>query len=179
MDAYLEIWIEKDALAGVVESVTDRYDVPLMAARGYSSETYLYSTAVELEQQNRRCFIYHFGDFDPSGVNAAEKIEEGLRRLASSADITFERVAVTPAQIARWRLPTRPTKTTDSRAARWGGGNDSVELDAIPPNTLRDLVRECIERHMPRPELERLKAIEDEERQQLLDFLASWRENEE
>jgi len=162
----------------VIESVTDTYDVPLMAARGYPSETYLYSTAVELEQQNRPCFIYHFGDFDPSGVNAAEKIEEGLRE-APSADITFERVAVTPAQIARWRLPTRPTKTTDSRAARWDGGNDSVELDAIPPNTLRDLVRECIERHMPRPKLESLKAIEDKERQQLLDFLASWRENEE
>ena len=77
-------------------------------------------------------YIYHLGDFDPSGLNAAREIEKTLREMAPEAEIHFERLAVTPEQIGIWSLPTRPTKTTDSRAK--GFGDISVELDAIPPN---------------------------------------------
>ena len=66
---------------------------------------------------------------------------------------SFCRVAVTPAQIEAWELPSRPTKTSDPRTKKWTGG-DSVELDAIPPETLRSLVRVCIERHIDRNKLE-------------------------
>jgi hypothetical protein len=45
---YVEIWIEKDALAGTVMDVTDPYDVPLMVARGFSSETHLYEAAMAI-----------------------------------------------------------------------------------------------------------------------------------
>ena len=71
----------------------------------------------------------------PSGVNAGEKIEQTLREMAPAADITFERLAVLPAQIHAWDLPSRPTKQTDSRAK--GFAALSVELDAIEPNMLR------------------------------------------
>jgi hypothetical protein len=107
-------------------------------------------------------YVYHFGDFDPSGVNAAEKIEETLREMSHDAEIHFERVAVTPDQIAAWRLPTRPTKTTDSRSR--GFGEISVELDAIEPNRLRLLVEEVIQRHLPPDQFATLKAAEDSER---------------
>jgi hypothetical protein len=33
-DAYVEVWLEKDALAGAIYPVTSQYDVPLMTARG-------------------------------------------------------------------------------------------------------------------------------------------------
>lgn len=39
--SYIEIWLEKDALSGVVFPVTAAFDVPLMVARGYASETFL------------------------------------------------------------------------------------------------------------------------------------------
>ncbi len=55
-------------------------------------------------------YIYHLGDFDPSGVNAGEKIEETLRELAPDAEIYFERIAVTEEQVADCELPTRPTQ---------------------------------------------------------------------
>jgi hypothetical protein len=83
----------------------------------------------------------------PSGVSAGKKIEQTLRELAPNADITFQRTAVTLAQIEEWRLPTRPTKTSDSRSK--GFGDISVELDAIEPHRLRALVREAIEVHLP------------------------------
>jgi hypothetical protein len=174
-DAYVEVWLEKDALAGVVVDVTAEFDVPLMVARGYASLSFLAAAAASLESEDRPCFIYHLGDHDPSGVNAGEKIEETLCELAPSADITFERIAVTPEQIAAWELPSRPTKTTDSRAKGWTGG-DSVELDAIPPDMLRHLVRAAIERHMPSDELARLKRIESAERASILEFAAAWKE---
>src|SRR4051794_14996937 len=84
-NAYVEVWCEKDALAGVLLGVTARWDVPLMVARGYSSITFLNEAATAMADLGRPCFIYHFGDFDPSGQNAADKIGETLREFAPGA----------------------------------------------------------------------------------------------
>ena len=159
---YVEVWLEKDALAGVVVPVTDLYDVPLMVARGYASLTFLHSAAAQIAELDVPAYIYHLGDFDPSGVNAGEKIEQTLRELAPGAEIHFGRLAVLPQQITDWRLPTRPTKTTDSRAK--GFGDISVELDAIHPDRLRYLVQAALEQHLPAHELRTLKIAEESER---------------
>jgi hypothetical protein len=160
-DAYVEIWLEKDALSGVVYPVTSEFDVPLMVARGYASLSFLHSAAEHISTLNVPAHIYHFGDFDPSGINAGEKIDEMLREMAPGAEIIFERVAVTPKQIRDWNLPTRPTKQSDSRAQNFG--KISVELDAIEPDNLRQLVRKVIERHMPKRQFAILKAAEESE----------------
>jgi hypothetical protein len=162
-DSYVEIWLEKDALSGVLYPVTDAYDVPLMVARGYSSLSFLHSAAEYINILDVPAYIYHLGDFDPSGVNAGEKIEQTLRELAPDAEISFERIAVTPEQIAAWNLPTRPTKMSDSRAK--GFGEISVELDAIEPGRLRAIVKEAIEQHLPAEQYEILKVSEASERQ--------------
>jgi hypothetical protein len=160
--SYVEIWLEKDALSGVLMPVTSKYDVPLMVTRGYASLSFLSEAAEYMEAEERPVFIYHLGDFDPSGVNAGEKIEQTLRELAPTAEIHFERIAVTPEQITAWTLPSRPTKQSDSRAK--GFGDISVELDAINPNSLRDLVEVAIERHLPPHEYRVLMAAEESER---------------
>jgi hypothetical protein len=131
-EAYVEVWVEKDALSGVIYPVTSEYDVPLMSAKGYPSLTFLHAAASSMAAEDRPCYVYQFGDHDPSGVDAARAIEETLREMAPDAEIYFERMAVLPRQIDAWRLPTRPTKTTDTRSKKWTGG-DSVELDAIDP----------------------------------------------
>ena len=161
-EAYVEIWLEKDALAGVVYPVTNAYDVPLMVARGYASLSFLHSAAEYIGCLDVPAYLYHLGDFDPSGVNAGEKIEETLQEMAPWAEIYFERIAVTPEQITDWSLPTRPTKQSDSRARHFGAV--SVELDAIAPDQLREIVREAIEWHLPAREYEVLKAAEESER---------------
>jgi hypothetical protein len=161
----VEVWLEKDALAGVVAEITYASDVPLMVTRGYSSLTFLASAAETIVETARPTFIYHLGDFDPSGQDAARVVEERLRSLARATDIHFERLAVTPTQIRELSLPTRPTKTSDSRAKHFG--SISVELDAIHPDTLRSLVSEAIERHLPRHELQLMKVVEASEREWL------------
>jgi hypothetical protein len=162
IDAYVEVWLEKDALAGVVDDVTDMFDVPLMVARGYASLSFLHSAAEHIRDLDVPAYIYHLGDFDPSGVNAGEKIEETLRAMAPAAEIHFERLAVTPEQIKDWNLPSRPTKASDSRAKNFG--DISVELDAIDPDSLRDLVADAIVAHLPLDQFEVLKVAEASER---------------
>jgi hypothetical protein len=161
----VEVWLEKDALAGVVVEVTCASDVPLMVTRGYPSLTFLASAAQTIVETARPTFIYHLGDFDPSGQDAARVVEERLRSLACGTNIRFERLAVTPTQIRELDLPTRPTKTSDSRAKHFG--SVSVELDAIHPDTLRSLVSDAIERHLPRRQLQVMKVAEASEREWL------------
>jgi hypothetical protein len=115
----------------------------------------LHSAAEAIAAQDRPAYVYHLGDFDPSGVDAVRKIEQTLRELASDAAIHFQRLAVLPEQIEEWRLPSRPTKKSDSRAKRFG--EVSVELDAIDPNRLRELVESTINRHLPQEQLAVLK----------------------
>jgi hypothetical protein len=176
-DAHIEIWLEKDALAGVVHPVTNEYDVPLMVARGFSSLSFLAQSAEDIEAAGTPAFIYHLGDHDPSGRAAGEAIERTLRELAPGGEIHFERLAVTMAQIAEMALPARPTKHSDSRAARFEAefGQGSVELDAIHPEALRAIVRDAIEEHVDPDQLEILKIAEAEERRTLEMFATSRR----
>jgi len=162
---YVEIWLEKDALAGVIETVTAEYDVPLMVTRGYPSLSFLNTAAEHLAGSCRPSYIYYFGDRDPSGRDIPRFVEKELRSMAPDADITFELVAVTDEQVIELNLPTRPTKKTDSRAKNFEG--ESVEADAIPPGALRALVRRCIEQHIDFDVLERTRSIELRERQTL------------
>ena len=163
--SYVEIWLEKDALAGVLQAVTAEYDVPLMVTRGYPSISYLYEAAEAIVAKRKPTFLYYLGDHDPSGCDISRAVESGIREFAPKADITFERVAVTPDQIRLLGLPTRPTKETDSRSRGFVG--ESVEVDAIPPGILRGIVRAQIEDHIDSDELERLRIVESAERETL------------
>ena len=163
MPVYVEVWCEKDALAGVLLEETAVYDVPLLTARGYSSLTFVHSAAMAIKARGKPAYIFHFGDLDPSGVDAARDIEAKLRRYAPDAEVNFERPAVTREQVELWDLPARPTKQKDPRAKKFVGS--SVELDAIPARKLRELVRGCIERHVDQRQLEILKVAEASERE--------------
>src|ERR1700730_2367315 len=161
-DSYVEIWLERDALGGVVLQVTKKFDVPLMVAPGYASETFLHAAGEYMATVEKPCFVYHYGDFDPSGQDAARAVEKGLRQHAGSAEIHFERIAVTQRQIGEWNLPSRPAKQSDSRAKKFGPV--SVELDAIDPNKLREVVEEVIIRHLPPAQYKILIEAEKSER---------------
>lgn len=160
-DAYVEVWTEKDAIAGVLYDVTGKWDVPLMVTRGYSSITFLHEAAEAIRAQGKPAHLYYFGDWDPSGLDIEVQVEGRLTEFG--AVVEFERVAVTPEQISTWNLLTRPTKKTDSRARNFEGG--SVEVDAIPPQQLRDLVFECIARHVDEDAFRVLRVAEQSEKE--------------
>jgi len=167
---YCEVWLEKEGLAAVLYPVTSLYDVPLMATKGYSSISFLHSAAETITAQRKPAFLYYVGDWDPSGLDITKNVERRLREFAPEAEIHFERIAVTQQQIDEWELPSRPTKSSDSRARGFQG--NSVEVDSIPPTQLRALIQAKIEQHINGDELARIKAIEAAERNTLA---AMWR----
>jgi hypothetical protein len=174
-DDYVEIWCEKEALAGLLWDVTSDYDVPLMVSKGMPSLTFLHGTAEQIYQAaeaEKQTFIYQFGDHDPSGVLIPQTIESRLNTLCEQFDCwspIIERVALTEEQISEFNLPTRPTKRDGNKHAK-GFEGDSVELDALPPSELRAMVREVIERHITPAALNTLREAEQSER----DILRRW-----
>ncbi|MHB8951804.1 MAG: hypothetical protein ACYC4U_02370 [Pirellulaceae bacterium] len=182
-DVRVEVWLEKEALAGVLMDVTSKWDVPLMVTRGYPSISYLYSAAATISNADKFTHIYYFGDHDPSGHDISRCVEAGIGEVLVKHNWTpsdcfaFERVAVNLEQIERWSLPTRPTKKTDSRSKNFEG--ESVEVDAIEPDALRELCREAIEQHIDQDAYDRLMAVESAERgtlQSIVDRYAGGRE---
>jgi hypothetical protein len=175
-NSYVEIWVEKDALAGVIYPVTSEHDVPLMVARGFSSETFAYEAVAARIGDERNYYVYYLGDFDRSGRDAAGSLQEKLERFAAElpdcvCDVIFKQIAITSEQIEYFRLPTRPHKRNSPADRNWPH-DFACELDALPPDTLRALVRYHVEQHLPRRQLEILKAAEESERELIRNLVA-------
>ncbi len=171
-DVYVEVWSEKEAISSIVAPVTSSWDVPLMIARGFASESFLWQTASTIREVDKTTVVYQLGDHDPSGIAAWEHIQRRLTDFAPEADIYFERLAVTEAQIGSLNLPTRPTKRSDSRSKDFVG--ESVEVDAIPTAVLRRLVKDAITSHIDPVVYESTMQIEAAERAGLESMAAGW-----
>ncbi len=166
---YVEVWLEKEALAGVVVQATEMFDVPLMTARGFASLSFLYSSAETIKNEPRPTTIYHLGDYDPSGQQAARSIRDSLYEMSGREDMDFVQLAVLPEMIEAWDLPTRPTKREgNTHAKHWRG--DSVELDAIHPKKLKGLVAAVLFDHIPMAELTAIREAEKSEKSALALF---------
>ena len=140
------------------------------------SLTFLHGTAQAIRraaEQNKQTYIYQFGDHDPTGMLIPKAIERRLDEMCQRLDCPppiVERVALTKSQIVEFDLPTRPTKREGNRHAI-GFVGDSVELDALPPSVLRELVRDAITQHISPEETLALREAEDSERE----LLRAWR----
>jgi hypothetical protein len=167
----VEIWCEKDALAGVMLPVTSKYDVPLMVTRGFASETFAFEAVQQYSSYEVPTHVYYFGDFDRAGVDAANDIRRKLERFAadSGVEVVFHIAAVRPDQIETFNLPTRAPKRKSGADKNWQY-DYACELDAIPPDLLRSLVEGCIAEHMPEQRMAALLEAEKSERETLRIF---------
>lgn len=174
-DERVMIFTEKDAISGSIWPTTAQWDVPLCVVRGFSSETYLHEIAETINAATGPVHVYQLGDHDPSGVVAWHSIEEKIRGFTESHVVLhMTRLAVTEDQIRGSRtggtpLLTRPTKLTrnlHAKHASWKSLSieESVEVDALPPSILRDLVNEAIERHIDPDQLAITKEAEKSEK---------------
>ena len=139
--------VEKEALAGVLDRVCRKYDIPLLPARGYPSASVLREFAkAELLNPRQRILILHLGDHDPSGIDMTRDLTERLRLLSRRNPFELIRIALTMDQIEDQEPPPNPAKTTDSRFADYQMlyGDESWELDALRPQFLSRLVEEHI-----------------------------------
>ena len=149
----IEVWIEKDALTGVIEGVCNEYNVPFFSCRGYTSQSEMWAAAQRLLEHRRNdqeVHIIHMGDHDPSGIDMSRDVEDRLHVFMDNEGFGFhgclERIALNMSQVQKYGPPPNPAKLTDSRAEGYVEkfGDDSWELDALDPKVLSDLIRESI-----------------------------------
>jgi hypothetical protein len=147
----VEVWIEKDALVGVIENVCTRMDVPFFSCRGYTSQSEMWVAAQRLCEwvdMGQQPVILHFGDHDPSGHDMSRDITDRLELFGVKPE--FKRIALNYDQIEQYNPPPNPAKITDSRAKSYikTYGRNSWELDALEPQVIVDLIEEEISQYI-------------------------------
>jgi len=147
-DYRIEVWIEKDALIGVIENVCYQNDIDYFACRGYASQSELYKAGQRMEQfynNGKQCVVIHLGDHDPSGIDMTRDNEDTLY-MFSGACTEVVRIALNYDQVLQYKPPPNPAKLSDSRAKEYIAlhGKSSWELDALEPRVLQNLVQDTI-----------------------------------
>lgn len=215
---YVELWVEKQALAGVLSPIARASHVPLMVNKGYSSASAMKAAAermleacgvervdvqcdncaapyedrtargvcISCESETNRMFRYwdkdsdetyqpskdvvvlYLGDHDPSGNDMVRDIRERLTEFGVP-NLKVEKLALTITQIRRFKPPPNPAKITDSRAAAYIAefGDQSWELDALPPRELNRLVQQGIARNIDQEAMDAVIARENVERERV------------
>jgi len=143
----VEVWIEKDALVGVIAGACERLDVPYFSCRGYTSQSELWGAAQRLIRHGKNGqdpIVIHLGDHDPSGIDMTRDITDRLALFG--ADVTVRRIALNMDQVRHYQPPPNPAKLTDARATGYIArhGYQSWELDALDPATLDRLIESTI-----------------------------------
>lgn len=174
-----EVWIEKDALRGVIEGVCDRNRVPHFSCRGYTSQSEMWDSAQRMIghiQSGQQPVVLHLGDHDPSGIDMTRDIRERLNLFrAYHVDIRrigLKRLALNYDQVQQYQPPPNPAKTTDSRFDDYQReyGDDSWELDALEPQVLVDLIQDAIDELVDADKWDEAVGKEQTERQYLKDL---------
>jgi len=145
-DYRVEVWIEKDALVGVISGVCSELDVPYFACRGYNSQSEMWRAAKRLEgyeKEGQTTVILHLGDHDPSGMDMTRDIEERLRLFMGGTEV--ERLALNMDQVKKHKPPPNPAKIADPRAGVYitRFGQSSWELDALEPREIARLITQA------------------------------------
>jgi hypothetical protein len=165
---HVEVWCEKDALTPIINPVCQQYGVTFCAIRGFDSESFIYTSAMDLRRVGKPARIHYLGDHDPSGWFIAENLESRLREFGAEATVLH--MGVNPQQVSAMRLPTRPGKRADTRYRAFVerfGSDRCTEVDAIPPTTLRDMVARAIVDEIDVAAWRRLQRVEELERTSL------------
>ena len=144
---------EKEGLSGIIQPICAQYDVPFVAVRGAASITVLHQLWEMLHVGELPWRLLTLYDYDWAGENIEYAAMRRLEAFGGAAEWTSERIAVTPEQVNEMNLPMRPEKN---------GGGAAVELDAIPPDALAEIVEKAIQSCIPDDIDDRRKAAREE-----------------
>lgn len=159
---YVEVWVEKEAVASIVKPIADEWTLLTFVCRGDASISSMYDAAQNFEYYRRRGrmpVVIYLGDYDQTGIDIPIVLKRNLLR-DHGCNVDFIRAGITQEQIFRLGLPTRPTKADNGR----GNAVDfACEVDALTPAQMREIVSAEIEKLVNADELKRLRTIEEAE----------------
>lgn len=169
---YSELWVEKDALAGVLSPLASEYHVTMMVNRGYSSQSAMYESAERFIREGRSPILFYLGDHDPSGEDMVRDIRDRLRMFGVS-DINVVKLALTMDQVEEYNPPPNPAKVTDPRATAYMDkhGDSSWEVDALPPEVLSQIIRSAFDQIIDREKMDAVKRSEENDKRVLRELV--------
>lgn len=175
---HVEVWVEKDALVGIVGQVCNDLDVSYFSCRGYVSQSEMWGAARRLnryKKAGKHIVLLHLGDHDPSGIDMSRDIRD-RNVLFEHFGLEFHRLALNMDQIEQYGPPPNPTKLTDSRAGGYIDrfGHECWELDALEPQVISSLITENVLKFRNEGAYLRVKEREDADRGQLEALAADW-----
>ena len=153
-DHRVEVWIEKEALVGVIEDICTELDVPFFACRGYVSQSEQYRAGQRIRERyligGQKTVILHLGDHDPSGIDMTRDNDDRVWMFTEWLDdvVSVDRIALNMDQVQEYSPPPNPAKFKDSRFRAYVAeyGRSSWELDALEPTVIVGLIREHVDR---------------------------------
>lgn len=167
-----EVWIEKEALVGVIADVCDELDVAYFACKGYVSQSEQWRAGIRastrLSQHGQETVILHLGDHDPSGLDMTRDNHDRLSLFARTG-IDVDRLALNMDQVEQYGPPPNPAKVTDSRSGPYIDqyGDSSWELDALEPRVIEQLIRDAVEAWVDETLMDERREIQEQGRQAL------------
>jgi hypothetical protein len=172
-----EVWIEKDALTGVIQPTCNNLDIPYLSCRGYTSASTLFDMAYRrfapILAGGQIPLVIHFGDHDPSGLDMTRDITERIQMMSAHGHsrnrVKVIRVALNMDQVDAYNPPPNPAKSTDSRYKEYEDkyGKESWELDALPPGEIQRIIRDTVLQHRDESLWSEAREVEESLRDEL------------
>lgn len=171
---YVELWVEKDALSGILWPLAHEHHVVLSVNKGYNSQSSMYRSAKRFEyaqEAGKRTVLLYLGDHDPSGEDMVRDIRDRMevfrvagadRTHGDAPGLEVRKIALTMPQIKKYKPPPNPTKPTDSRTPGYikKHGKKCWEVDALDPPILQRLIQRSIVQYIDKAKMERWKKRE-------------------
>ena len=177
-DCRIEVWIEKEALTGVIAPICRDLDIAYFACRGYVSQSEQWRAGKRHARYIRGgqdVLVLHLGDHDPSGMDMTRDNQTRLDLFTWHAGVDVKRIALNMSQVEEYSPPPNPAKMTDSRAGEYCSvyGYDSWELDALEPKVIKELIRDEV---FQRRDVDALREVEKREEKDM-ELLALVKDN--
>lgn len=153
----VEMWLEKFSTYALIQDILKQFKVGVQISKGYGSRTMFWNALLRAERQGVKKVGY-LGDFDPSGLDILRVTRKRLAPLG----LEFKRIALTRAQIRRYKLPHRLAKSRDRRTPKYVQrfGNQTWELESLDPKVLRRIVERELRKLIPPERLHELELAE-------------------
>ena len=173
-----EVWIEKDALTGIINGVCSELDISYTALRGFTSLSEMWRAATQrfrrMLDRGQRVVILHMGDHDPSGLDATRDIIDKMETFGAAVEV--RRIALNMEQVRALNPPSFEAKPTDSRSRAYieEYGNEAWELDALDPEMLSALIRDEVMSERDADLWAAAEAAQEAERESLTAVADDW-----
>ena len=145
---HIEVVVEKNTVAGLIKSVCMDFTMKMTSGRGYCSLAPRYELAQRFRASGKeKLIVVMVSDFDPEGESIVESFGRSMRDDFGITAIHIVKAALTADQVKEHGLPpSMEAKASSSRAKGFVAkfGKNVWELEALPPATLQDIVRDAI-----------------------------------